>query len=206
MEIRELTPALLDDYLRFFDHDAFAEFPWWSGCYCVFYNDPTHTGDSSPETAPAHRATAIDLIRSGQTQGLLAYVDGKPVGWCNAAPRASYRELRRFRVAVDDPTEPVGSTMCFIVAAPYRGQGIATALLDAACDKFRRQGLTIAEGYPNTAPPQGPYAAETPWSAHNYHGPLSMYLNAGFTIHKQFEHFAVVRKTLAPEGSDGTSL
>jgi len=24
---RELTPALLDDYLAFFDHDAFADFP-----------------------------------------------------------------------------------------------------------------------------------------------------------------------------------
>lgn len=198
VEVRELTPALLDDYLAFFDHDAFADFTWWSSCYCTFFNDPGHDGNSTPEMIPVRRPRAIGLVRSGQTQGLLAYADGTPVGWCNAAPRKSYRALRRFQAAVDDPDEPVGSTLCFIVAAPYRGRGIASALLDAACEKFRRQGLTIAEGYPLTAPPTGPPADQTPWTAHNYHGPLSMYLGAGYAIHRRFETFAVVRKALLP--------
>lgn len=194
--IRELTPELLDDYLAFFDRDAFADFVWWSSCYCTFFNDPRHDGDSSPGLREVRRPRAIDLVRSGQTQGLLAYDGQRVIGWCNAAPRASYRTLRRFAQVVEDPGEPVGATMCFIVAAPYRGKGVARALLDAACEKFRRQELAIAEGYPLTAPPSGPYAAETPWSAHNYHGPLSMYLGAGFTVHRELDGFAVVRKTL----------
>ena len=195
--IRELAPDLVEDYLAFFDHDAFADFSWWSGCFCVFFNDPGNPeGDSSPETIPAHRAMARELVLMGQTQGLLAYVDEKPVAWCNAAPRSSYRNLRRYAVAVEDPSEPVGSLMCFVVAAPFRGKGIATALLHAACEKFVRQGLLVAEGYPTITPPTGPWAAETPWTSHNYHGPLEMFLKAGFSVHREVGTFAIVRKTL----------
>ena len=194
--VKELSPALLDDYLSFFDHDAFADFPWWSACYCRFFNDPGDPeGDSSPNLRDHHRPLAIELVKGGQTQGLLAYDEGKPVGWCNAAPRASYRMPRHIAKATDDPSEPVGSTVCFIVAAPYRGRGVGTALLDAACEMFRRQRLRIAEGYPKTEPaPTTPY--EIPWSAHNYHGPLAMYLDRGFIVHKKLEKIAVVRKPL----------
>ncbi|TMB59308.1 MAG: GNAT family N-acetyltransferase [Chloroflexi bacterium] len=194
---RELTPALLDDYLAFFDHDAFADFPWWSACFCRFWNDPGDPqGDSRPERRDRHRALAADLVLRGQTRGILAYADGKVIGWCNAAPRSSFLAPRRIAQTDPDPAEPVGATVCFIVAAPYRGQGIASAMLAAACDSFREQGLRYAEAYPNTTPPSGPYASETPWSAHNHLGPLEMYLGAGFRIHKELERFAVVRKML----------
>lgn len=201
LAIKEVTPDLLDDYLYFFDHVAFVDFPWWSGCYCLFFCDPEDDGNSSPETIPIRRPKAIELVRAGRIQGLLAYIDGGPVGWCNAAPRATYattgrRAGGRVSLAIDDPNEPVGSTVCFVVGAQHRGKGIATALLAAALEKFRRIGLTVAEGYPNTAPPTGPYAAETPSSAHNYHGPLEIYLKAGFSVHKRLERFAVVRRSL----------
>ncbi len=194
--VRELAPPLLDDYLAFFDRDAFADFPWWSGCYCTFYRDPAHDGNSSPETIPIRRPKAIELVNSGLQQGLLAYVDGKVIGWCNADVRARYPALRRFQEVIDGDGEQIGAILCFVVAASHRGKGVAGALLDAACTRFRDWGLGLVEAYPNTAPPSGPYAAETPWSAHNYHGSLGTYLKAGFTVHKQLERFAVVRKTL----------
>ena len=196
IELRELSPALVDDYLRFFDEVAFKDFPWWSACYCRFFNDPSDTeGNSGPEFRDHHRALASELVRSRQTQGILAYAGGTPIGWCNAAPRASFLAPRHIAKATDDPREPVGATVCFIVAEDYRNRGVGAAMLDAACDKFRRQGLRIAEGYPKTEP-----APTTPWrvpsAQHEYHGPLSMYLNAGFEVTKRLERFAVVRKKL----------
>lgn len=195
--IRELGPALLEDYLAFFDNDAFADFPWWSACYCRFWDDPTDPeGDSSPERRDRYRALVTELVRNGRQQGLLAYIDGKVVGWCNAKARLGYAMPRRIERTPADDAARVGSVVCFIVAKDFRGKGIATALLDAACEKFRREGLAIAEAYPTTAPPSGPYADQIPWSAHHHTGPLEMYRKAGFTQHRQLERFAVVRKAL----------
>src|SRR5207245_386018 len=77
LEIRELAPDLIDDYLAFFDNDAFADFPWWSACYCRFWDDPSDPeGDSSPQYRDRYRVLVADLIRKGSQQGLLAYHDG----------------------------------------------------------------------------------------------------------------------------------
>jgi ribosomal protein S18 acetylase RimI-like enzyme len=195
--IRELAPELVEDYLAFFDNDAFADFPWWSACYCRFWDDPSDVeGDSSPEHRNPYRALVADLIRKGQQQGFLAYSDGKVVGWCNAKARLGYTMPRRIEEAMADDAARVGSIVCFIIAKDFREKGLASAMLDAACAKFRRDGLAIAEAYPTTAPPSGPYADQIPWSAHHHTGPLEMYRKAGFTVHQQLERFAVVRKTL----------
>ena len=197
LDIRELAPALLDDYLAFFDRDAFADFPWWSACYCRFWDDRVDIeGDSSARHRDDYRALVTELIRDGRQQGLLAYNDGKVVGWCNAKARLAYAMPRRIEKAPADDAARVGSVVCFIVAQDFRGKGLASAMLDAACEKFRREGLAIAEAYPTTAPPSGPYADQIPWSAHNHTGPLEMYRKAGFTVHQQLERFAVVRKAL----------
>jgi GNAT superfamily N-acetyltransferase len=102
--------------------------------------------------------------------------------------------MRRYMSVVDNPAESVGSIMCFLVAPGHRGKGVGTALLNAACDKLRRDKLRVAEGYPTTNPVKRDW--ETPWAEENYKGPLSMYLKAGFKIHRQLERFAIVRKQL----------
>jgi GNAT superfamily N-acetyltransferase len=195
--VRPLSPDLLDDYLGFFDRDAFADFPWWSSCYCTFYRDPTHDGDSSPERAGLRRPKAIEIVRSGEQKGYLAYADGKVVGWCNAGPREGYRALRRFEKARDD-TPDVGSIVCFVVAAPYRGRGVATALLGAACEGLAAQGMHIAEAYPaTTEPPTQPW--KVPSDQHEYHGPLKMYLGNGFALWKEMDGWAIVRRAIGED-------
>ena len=194
ISIRQLKPEFLDDFLRFFDKEAFTDFPEWSGCYCGFYETPGGKWDAGPEVGPTHRAEKADRIREGKATGLLAYADGKVVGWCNAQRRSDFANMRRYSVVVDDPSAPVGSIMCFLVAPIYRGRGVCTALLNAASDMFRSDGLIIAEGYPTTTPAKRSW--ETPWAEENYKGPLSVYLNNGFRIYKQLERFAIVRKQL----------
>jgi GNAT superfamily N-acetyltransferase len=193
IEVRELKPELLQDYLQFFDQ-AFSDFPQWADCYCGFYDTPGNDWDATSNAGPVHRAARSTLISTSKAQGLLAYIDGRPVGWCNAQPRANFVNMRSYRVALTDPGEPVGSIMCFVVSPDYRGRGVCTALLRAACDKFRREGLQTAEGYPTTNPQKR--FGEIPSAEANYKGPLSAYLKNGFTIHKQLELFAIVRKQL----------
>jgi GNAT superfamily N-acetyltransferase len=194
VHVLELTPERVDEYLRFFDKDAFTDFPDWSGCYCGFYDTPGDHWDSTGKSGPEHRVARAERIRSGQAHGLLAMADGKMVGWCNAQARSSFQNMRRYAVTIEDPKEPVGSIMCFLVAPGYRGKGVGTALLNAACDMFQREGLRWAEGYPTTNTAKRTW--QIPWAEENYKGSLNMYLKAGFKVQRQLERFAVVRKQL----------
>ncbi len=142
IEVRELGPDLSQDYLQFFDQ-AFSDFPQWADCYCGFYDTSEADWDATSNAGPEHRAARSALISASKAQGLLAYIDDRPVGWCNAQPRANFVNMRSYRVALTDPREPVGSIMCFVVSPGYRGRGVCTALLRAACDKFRRDGEEI---------------------------------------------------------------
>jgi GNAT superfamily N-acetyltransferase len=88
------------------------------------------------------------------TTGLVAYLDGEPVGWCAVEPRTAYHGLRHnFKVHwqgrdedKDDAT--VWSVTCFVVRAGYRGRGITYALARAAVGHARRRGARALEGYP----------------------------------------------------------
>jgi len=204
ISVRELEPTLVEDYLGFFDqvyqNDPWLNTqnnPWWGICYCGFFDDTRSEEERNraPHAAVKNRAMRTEMIGSGKANGLLAYVDGKVVGWCNAGPRANYLNLHGYPGVVDH-NELVGSIFCFVVAASYRGKGIATALLNGAIDKFRHEQLKVAEAYPRTVPADVNNPYNTPPEHLNYRGSLSMFLKTGFTIYRQLERHAIVRKKL----------
>ena len=186
MRVERLTPDLLDDWLAYFDHDAFADNADWEGCYCCFFHmDEDAWGQTTPER---NRALAAELVTKGELNGYLAYSDeGQPVGWCQAAPFLSIPNLACDRELLSDDAGLVGSIVCFNVAAACRKQGVAAVLLEAACDGFRAAGLHIAEAYPRP---------EAEGDAANYHGPLALYLRAGFKPRRQLVNLTIVRKAL----------
>jgi GNAT superfamily N-acetyltransferase len=88
----------------------------------------------------------------------------------------------------ETPTDGIGSIFCFVVAAPYRRQGVAARLLEAACEYLRGFELEWAEAYP----------ARTAHSeAHAFNGPLEMYAEAGFVEHADAGDRVIVRKRLS---------
>lgn len=184
IQIRELAPGQAEDYLAFFDCDAFQDNPAWAGCYCFFPHAPHSRGQWNDQDSEHNRAAAAGLIARGEMRGYLAYDGEQPVGWCNANLRARYTIL--------DPDErdpdAIGAIVCFVVAKPYRGRGIARRLLDAACAGFRQRGIRVVEAYPRADPDS---------EAANHFGPLAMYLAAGFERAGEEGESVVVRKTLA---------
>jgi GNAT superfamily N-acetyltransferase len=185
IDVRVISPHLLRDFLAFFDHEAFADNPKWASCYCQCMHVDHSKVNWKNRTAHENRAAACERIGNGRMQGLLAYRNGTPVGWCNAAPR---RMLDAFADEPDPDAAQLGQIVCFVVAKAHRRSGVATALLQAACAHLKAQGLSIAEAAPLKEPSNDAEAHE---------GPLSMYLAAGFEVHRTDEDGTVyVRRKL----------
>jgi GNAT superfamily N-acetyltransferase len=88
------------------------------------------------------------IIRAGQEPGILAYANGKPIGWCAIGQRESYPSLERSNVLQRVDDSPVWSVTCFYVARGHRRQGLAGHLLKAAIRFARQRGAKVIEGYP----------------------------------------------------------
>ncbi|MHB1314358.1 MAG: GNAT family N-acetyltransferase [Christensenellales bacterium] len=179
--IKPLSPALTDDFLKFFDETAFSDNPAWAGCYCSFYH---FTRGWEERTASQNRAFAQEAVKSGLMSGYMATIDGEPAGWVNAGPRDRYIRLKERKGLIEGNT---CSIVCFVIAPSRRRQGIATRLLSAVLEGAKGK-YDFVEAYPSI----GAQSA-----AHHYHGPLAMYQKAGFEVVLEMEGYDVVRKRLS---------
>ena len=133
------------------------------------------------------------LLLSGRLPGVLAYVDGEPVGWCAIAPREEYGRLERSRVLrrVDDL--PVWSVTCFYTAKSWRRRGVTVALLRAAVQYAREQGAIAVEGYP-VVPKTPTMPAAFAWT-----GLVQGFLRAGFEeVARRSATRPIVRAVIQP--------
>jgi len=121
------------------------------GCWCQAWRG----SDGGPGSAfgrsgdGANRDALESQVRFGAfAPGVIAYLDGEPVGWCGLGPRAAMPRMMRSRTIplVDDVA--VWSIGCFVVRAGYRRRGVARALLDGAIEYARSMGAPAVEGYP----------------------------------------------------------
>lgn len=116
-------------------------------CWCLAYRLPSSQFNAL--TAAERPELVRRLCGEDPPPGLVAYLDGEPVGWCNVGPRARMARLARSRTIprVDD-RDDVWSVVCFVVRAGYRRRGVASALLRAALGHARSHGAGVLEGYP----------------------------------------------------------
>jgi GNAT superfamily N-acetyltransferase len=125
------------------------------------------------------RAGLEDLVRRGDSPGLVAYVDDEPVGWVALAPRVEYPRLNRSPKLRPVDDTPVWSITCFYIDRHHRRQGVAGALLEAAVSYARAHGAETVEAYPIDTSASSSGSSRT--SADLYAGTLPMFERAGFT-------------------------
>ena len=105
-----------------------------SRCYCQRYK--LRQGEAFAKFPAEERAFRLrEQTCSGDgTTGLIAYLDGEPVGWCAVEPRTAYEGLvRNSRVPWDGRDEDkadasVWAVTCLFVRPGFRRQGISHAL------------------------------------------------------------------------------
>ena len=199
IEIKKLTIELLDDWLYFFDNDAFSDDDKWPGCYCMHFHWDAELDNSNDwkvslsqvykKTGIAdNRQRAISLIKKQAMQGYLAYHNGKVVGWCNANDKHNYNTVRDSFFDDVDKDVKVKSVVCFTVASNARGQGVATKLLEKVCADAARDGYEYVEAYP---------LCHNKYGAITFKGSMSMFEKLGFANSGQIiDDCLIVRKHL----------
>ena len=194
IEIRKLTPNLVEDYVHFFDTT-----PHWgkddTRCYCitwcsdnVYHNGGTHWF-SSPEE---RKANAIQRVLDGDICGYLVYSENEVVGWCNANTKSDCKEcINYLRTDGGVPLEEcqegekVKFIFCFAIAPKIQRMGVATQLLEYICRDAASEGFDYIEAIPSreSTDPTG-----------DHRGPLAMYEKCGFNICAEKDGNVVVRK------------
>ena len=194
--IERLAPRLVEDYLRFFDHEtgpAFADNPEWAKCYCHFYQVPVAVTWSSFD-GPANRDAMAARIATGEMDGFLAYDGEDVVGWVNAQP---YHKLQhacaRLRIAAPSlpvPVQDAAAIVCFVTAPQWRRRGVARALLAGAMEDYGARGIRVIDAFPWNVGPEDTAATD------HYHGSPAMFAAAGFVEIARHEKVTVVRRSL----------
>jgi GNAT superfamily N-acetyltransferase len=163
---RPLTPARWSDLARLFGRNGAC-----SGCWCMFFRQ---TGrEFGVSHGEANRAAFRRIVRAGRPTGVMAYLEGEPVGWCAIAPRNDYPRLARSRILEPVDRRPAWAVTCFFIKTGYRGRGLNAALLEGAVRFAARRGARLIEGYP--IDPKRPIS-----NMEGFHGLVSTFRGAGF--------------------------
>ncbi|MFF5627000.1 GNAT family N-acetyltransferase [Microbacterium sp. LWH10-1.2] len=114
-------------------------------CFCLSYRigNKENVSLRGPERAERVR----ELCHQDPPPGVIAYLDGEPVGWAALHPRRDTSfATNRLIPHVDDLD--VWSLWCFRVRPGFRKQGVSYALIQGAIAYARERGAPAVEGYP----------------------------------------------------------
>lgn len=181
--VRPVDESLFDDV-----QTVFGDRGQQARCQCQGYRMGWYAQHS--DDVPGRRELLRDQVIEGH--GLIAHLDGEPVGWCSAAPRSDYAYLRKttWNGRHEDPHDPtVWAVTCFVTRAGFRRQGVSRALAAGTVDLARAHGARTLEAYPMQPAP----GKDVTWGELHV-GALSAFLAAGFRIeHQPSLRRAVVR-------------
>lgn len=125
--------------------------------------------------------TACGNPNAPVTSGLVAYLDGEPVGWVAVEPRTAYPKLRGSPVPwrgrdEDKDDDGVWAVTCFAIRKGYRGRGLTYPLARATVEFARERGARALEAYPMITQP----GKEITWGELHV-GARQVFEEAGFT-------------------------
>jgi GNAT superfamily N-acetyltransferase len=189
LEVHPLTPDRWDDLAVLFDRPGDAR-----GCWCMYWR--VRGSEFDRLWGRGARAAFREVVEAGPPPGLLAYRDGRPVGWCAVAPRETYpRILRSPVLRPADETPACWAVVCFYVERGERRGGVAAVLLDAAVERAAAGGAEAVEGYPKDTGGGRRHANEL------FVGSVPMFRRAGFEeVGRRSPTRPIMRRVLSGRG------
>ncbi len=166
------------------------------GCWCMAFRVPRREFEAKKHEG--NKQAMKELVAAGEPIGLIATIEGEPVGWIALAPREAYWRIEHSRSLKRIDDTPVWSITCFFVKKQYRRAGLSALLIRGAVDYAERHGITMLEAYPTI-----PYAKKIPdpflWT-----GALSVFERNGFeVVQRNGKTRAIVRKKISAQYMPG---
>ena len=141
MTFRPLTRETWSDFEVLFGKNGAC-----GGCWCMWWR--MKRSEYQTRKGAENREAMRAIVEAGHVPGILAYADGRAVGWCSVAPREEFSALERSRVLKRVDETPVWSIVCFFVEKSHRRQGVTARLIRAAADYAQSRGAKVVEAYP----------------------------------------------------------
>jgi GNAT superfamily N-acetyltransferase len=168
------------------------------GCHCMWFLLTSKEAEAGWRGGNRERFGRL-AAEETRPMGVLAYDEGRPVGWCAAGPRSRYaRALRSPILAAHDPAEDddVWLVPCFFVRVGARRAGTTGLLLAAAVEQAERHGATAVEGFP--------LAGTGPHRDDRYLGTEPLFAACGFrAVARPSGRRVVMRRDLGAGGRAG---
>jgi GNAT superfamily N-acetyltransferase len=163
------------------------------GCHCMWFLLTSKEAEAGWRGGNRERFEKLTAEET-RPMGVLAYDEGRPVGWCAVGPRSRYaRALRSPILAAREPAEDddVWLVPCFFVRVGARRAGTTQLLLTAAVEQARRHGATAVEGFP--------LAGTGPHRDDRYLGTEPLFAACGFhAVARPSGRRVVMRRDLVP--------
>jgi len=87
------------------------------------------------------------------------------------------------------PPQSAAAIVCFVIAPSWRRRGVARALLREALASFAARGIRVVDAFPFNA-------GGSTCATDHYHGPPSLFREAGFAVEAVHKDLTVMRKRL----------
>lgn len=187
ISIKKLTPEMAEDFLYYFDHDAFSDHEEWSACYCL-QSHLSREEDEACVLKEDRRRRAEEFVRQGVMTGYLIYDGDRVAGWCNAGDKADYGPVCADGAFYTDEAlrGRIKVLYCIDIAPDYRGKGIASSIVERVLADAEEEGYAYVEGYPFSD-------TERPYQ---YRGPVRLYKKYGFEVYRKEDWFYIMRKSI----------
>ncbi|MGG5257514.1 N-acetyltransferase family protein [Phycicoccus avicenniae] len=140
-ETHPVTPSRFDDFADVVNPNRRA-----THCWCLSHRlrqqEIDELGQGSREEA------ARRLCARKNPPGVVTYLDGTPVGWCNVGARSDIPRLVHSTKIHPLDDLPVWSIICVVVRGGHRKKGVTGHLIEGAVEYAASRGAPAVEAYP----------------------------------------------------------
>jgi GNAT superfamily N-acetyltransferase len=118
-------------------------------CWCLSHRlqakEITELGGTGPD---AREMAMRALCERAHPPGVVTYLDGEPVGWCNIGPRSEIPRLAQSKLMRPVDDLPVWSIVCVVVRSGFRKRGVTSHLIEGAVEYAAANGAPAVEAHP----------------------------------------------------------